>query len=78
MKMAGRFYTGYRFTIHPEVPAIAKVFLKVPDTKIWLTYPAPAGFLRFEGPIVLPIDPVVRVDLVSDTKSGAAEPAEKK
>jgi hypothetical protein len=77
MKMAGRFYIGYRFIVHPEVPAIAKIFLKVPDTKIWLTYPAPAGFLRFEGPRVLPNDPMVRVDLVSDSQSGPAEPVEK-
>jgi hypothetical protein len=78
MKMAGRFYTGYRFIVHPEVPAIAKVFLRVPDTKIWLTYPAPAGFLRFEGPRVLPNDPLVRVDLISDSESGPAEPVKEK
>jgi hypothetical protein len=36
---------------------------------------APAGFLRWEGPIVLPNDPLIRVDLLSGTKSGPAEPA---
>jgi hypothetical protein len=40
-------------------PFIAKFFVNVPDTKIWLTNPAPAGFLRWEGPIVLPTDPIV-------------------
>jgi hypothetical protein len=45
----------------------------VPDTKIWLTNPAPAGFLRWEGPIVLPTDPMIRVDLLSGEKSGPAE-----
>ncbi len=74
MKMSGRFLTGYRFIIHPEVPAIVKLFIHVPDTKIWLTYPPPAGFLRWEGPLVLPTDPMVRVDLVSDTVGGPAEP----
>lgn len=78
MKMAGRFYTGYRFIVHPEVPAIAKLFIQVPDTKIWLTSPAPAGFLRWEGPIILPTDPIRRVDLISDSASGPAEPVEKK
>jgi len=78
MKMSGRFYTGYRFIIHPQVPAIAKLFIHVPDTKIWLTNPAPAGFLRWEGPIVLPSDPMRRVDLISDTQSGPAQPVEKK
>jgi hypothetical protein len=75
MRMSGRSLTGDRFIIHPEVPFIAKFFVNVPDTKIWLTNPAPAGFLRWEGPIVLPTDPIVRVDLLSGEKSGPAESA---
>jgi hypothetical protein len=75
MKMSGRSLKGDRFTIHPEVPFIAKFFVSVPDTKIWLTNPTPAGFLRWEGPIVLPTDPIVRVDLLSGEKSGPAESA---
>jgi hypothetical protein len=47
----------------------------VPDTKIWLTNPAPAGFLRWEGPIVLPEDPIIRIDLISGEESGLAESA---
>lgn len=74
MKMSGRFLRGDRFVIHPEIPIIAKLFVRVPDTKIWLTNPVPAGFLRWEGPIVLPNDQMIRVDLVSDSASGAAEP----
>lgn len=75
MRMSGRSLKGDRFTIHPELPFIAKFFVTVPDTKIWLTNPAPAGFLRWEGPIVLPTDPIVRVDLLSGEKSGPAESA---
>jgi len=75
MRMAGRSLKGDRFVIHPEIPLIAKLFMNVPDTKVWLTNPAPAGFLRWEGPIVLPNDPLIRVDLLSGTKSGPAEPA---
>ena len=74
MKMSGRSLKGDRFVVHPEIPFIAKFFVDVPDTKIWLTNPAPAGFLRWEGPIVLPTDPMVRVDLLSGEKSGPAEP----
>jgi hypothetical protein len=54
---------------------LAKLFVNVPDTRIWLTSPAPAGFLRWEGPIVLPTDPMIRVDLLSGEKSGPAESA---
>src|SRR6266705_825094 len=67
MRMSGRSLKGDRFIVHPEVPAIAKLFVNVPDTKIWLTNPAPAGFLRWEGPVVLPNDPLIRVDLLSGT-----------
>ena len=74
MKMSGRFLKGDRFIIHPEISVIAKLFVRVPDTKIWLTNPIPAGFLRWEGPIMLPTDPMIRVDLVSDTVSGPAKP----
>src|SRR6266478_6324331 len=74
MRMSGRSLKGDRFIIHPEIPFIAKFFVDVPDTKIWLTNPAPAGFLRWEGPIVLPNDPLIRVDLLSGTKSGPPGP----
>ena len=73
MRMAGRTPKGDRFIIHPEIPFIAKLFVNVPDTKVWLTNPAPAGFLRWEGPIVVPNDPLIRVDLLSGTKSGPAQ-----
>jgi hypothetical protein len=72
MKMSGRLLKGDRFTIHPELPFVTKFFVEVPDTTIWLTNPGPAGFLRWEGPIVLPTDPIVCVDLLSGEKSGPA------
>jgi len=75
MKMGGRSLKGDEFIIHPEVPLIAKLFVKVPDTKIWLTNPPPAGFLRWQGPTVLPTDPMIRVDLISSTNNGPAEAA---
>ena len=75
MRMGGRSPKGDQFIIHPEIPLFAKLFINVPDTKIWLTNPAPAGFLRWEGPIVLPDDPLIRVDLLSGEKSGPPQPA---
>ena len=75
MRMSGRSLKGDRFIVHPEIPFIAKFFVNVPDTKIWLTNPEPAGFLRWEGPIVLPTDPMIRVDLIPGEKSGPAEAA---
>jgi hypothetical protein len=78
MRMSGRLVKGDRFIVHPEIFFLARLFVDVPDTNIWLTNPAPAGFLRWEDPIVLPTDPLIRVDLLSGTKSGSAEPVESK
>lgn len=75
MEMSGRTLKGDHFVIHPDLPAIAKLFVRVPDTHIWLTNPAPAGFLRWEGPVAEPNDPIVRVDLLSGEESGPAQPA---
>jgi hypothetical protein len=75
IRMSGRLLKGDRFIVHPEIFFLAKLFVDVPDTNIWLTNPAPAGFLRWEGPVVLPTDPLIRVDLLSGTKSGPAEPS---
>ncbi len=78
MRMSGRSLKGDRFIVHPEVPAIAKLFITVPDTKVWLTNPVPAGFLRWEGAILLPNDQLIRVDLLPGTNSGSVEPVESK
>src|ERR1044071_7234365 len=77
MRMSERSLKGDRFIVHPEIPFIAKFFVNVPDTKIWLTNPEPAGFLRWEGPIVLPNDQLIRVDLLPGTNSGPAEPSKR-
>jgi hypothetical protein len=78
MKMSGRYLRGDNFIIHSEIPILAKLFIKVPDTHVWLTAGRPAGFLRWEGPIVLPNDEMIRVDLISDHAGGPAEPVEEK
>ncbi len=74
--MSGRELRGDRFLIRPQIPAIAKVFVKISDTYIWLT-PPPAGFLRWEGPLAEPSDEIVRVDLISASESERAKSAGK-
>ncbi|MBA3832876.1 MAG: hypothetical protein H0X34_13485 [Chthoniobacterales bacterium] len=76
MEMADRNPHGDHFLLQPQIPAIAKIFVKVPDTHIWLTQP-PAEFLRFEGPQLEPSDPIIRVDLLSGAESGPARPVKK-
>ena len=74
MNTGGRMVTGDRFVIHPKVPVIARALVEVKDTYVWLTTPRPAGFLRWEGPLVEAYDSVVRVDLLPGDHSGTAEP----
>ena len=73
LRMAGRSITGERFIVHPKLPWIAKLFVEVPDARIWLT-PAPAAFLRFEGTLAEPSDQVTRIDLLPGGPSEAATP----
>jgi hypothetical protein len=75
--MAGRTVKGDCFIIHPEVPALAKLFIDARDTQIWLTSNRPAAFARWEGSILEPDDPVIRVDLLPADHSEPAEPVKK-
>jgi len=74
MSMGGRTLRGDRFVIHPKLPWLADLFVDVPDATIWLITPPPAGFLRFEGPLAEPDDPIVRIDLLPGGPSGPARP----
>lgn len=74
MRMSDRTLQGDRFTIRPRVPWLARIFIDVPDTRIWLTEPPAPAFLRMEGPLMEPDDPIIRVDLLSGGESGPAQP----
>jgi hypothetical protein len=69
--MAGRKVDSDKFLIHPEVPAIAKLFIKVPDEAIWLVSGKPAAFLRYEGPFCEPSDTIIHVDLIASPSAHA-------
>jgi hypothetical protein len=63
--MAGRTIPGDRYTIHVDIPGIARLlFIDPPDQHIWLVQEDPAAFLRFEGSLVEPKDPIVHIDLI--------------
>jgi hypothetical protein len=61
IQMGGRPVAAEHYVIHPKIPAIAKWFVKAPDANVWLT-PPPAVFVRFQGALVEPSDPIVRID----------------
>jgi hypothetical protein len=61
IRMVDRSVSAEHYVIHPRIPAIAKWFVKAPDANVWLTAP-PAVFVRFQGALVEPSDPIVRID----------------
>ena len=73
VRMSGRAIAADHFVVHPKIPAVAKLFVKVPDAHIWLTTP-PAGFLRYEGALAEPSDAIIRIDLLPGGPSEAATP----
>ena len=72
--MSGRTLGGDRFRVHPRIPWYARPFVDVPDSVIWLASPPPAAFLRWEGPLAEPDDPLVRVDLLPGEPSLPSTP----
>ncbi len=73
IRMSGRTIPADHYVVHPKIPAVAKLFVKVPDAHIWLT-PPPAGFLRYEGTLAEPSDAMIRIDLLPGGPSEAATP----
>jgi hypothetical protein len=74
LRMAGRTIPGDRYTIHVDIPDIARLFVNPPDERIWLVSGEPPAFLRFEGPLVEPGDPIVHIDLIPNAIHPQARP----
>lgn len=75
LHMDGRSLEADRFLIHPEVPAIAKIFVKAPDQHLWFYRSPPPALLRAEGPLAEPDDPIVHIDVLRGTSPAEARPA---
>jgi len=75
IRMAGRDIAADRYTIHPEIPAIARLFVSAPDQHVWLYATGPAAFLRYQGPLIEPKDEVVRVDTIPSARANAGRRA---
>lgn len=71
LRMAGRGVPADPYTIHPEIPAIARVFVSAPDQRVWLFATGPPAFLRYQGPLVEPKDAAIRVDLIPSRSANA-------
>jgi len=71
LTMAGRRLPAERYVVHPEVPWIARLFVKAPDQYLWFYRPAPPMFLRADIPLAEPSDPMIRIELIPGRESRA-------
>jgi len=69
--MGNRRLPAERYVIHPEVPWIARLFVKAPDQYLWYYRPAPPAFLRADIPLAEPSDPMIRIELLPGAESRA-------
>lgn len=74
IRMGDRQLKGDHFIIHPKIPRIARLFITAPDIHLWFTNSTTPQFLRTEGPLVEPSDPIIRFDLLPGGESGSAKP----
>ena len=64
LTMGGRSLETDRMLLHPEVPAVAKLFVKVPDQRIWIYHGAPTGFVQSVTPEAENGDPMRTVQVL--------------
>jgi hypothetical protein len=73
IEISGQSIKGNRFSLHPRIPLVARPFVEVHDERIWLTLQPPFKFLRWEGNMVEPEDPMIRVEILPTNQSQKAE-----
>jgi hypothetical protein len=70
--VAGRSTLTDRYTLHPEIPFPANVFVSARDAHLWFTHTPPPVLVRAEQNLAAKDDPVVVIDV---TPRGPARPA---
>jgi hypothetical protein len=77
LRFGSRQFRAARIAIHPEIPAIARLFVKAPDQHLWFYRDPPPTLLRAEIPLAEPSDPIIRIDALptSATEARAPHPA---
>jgi hypothetical protein len=66
---AGRQIPADRYTLHPEIPFPANVFVHAKDAHLWFTHSAPPALLRAEQSLVEKDDPTIVIDVLPRTSS---------
>ena len=74
LTVAGRPIDTDRYTLHPEIPFPASVFVSAEDAHLWFTHTRPMALVRAEQNLIAKDDPRVVIDV---TPRGPARPAGK-
>jgi hypothetical protein len=62
VKASGTTVRAEHYVIEPQIPWIARPFVKAPPNHVWFAKAPPPQFLRAEGPLAEPTDPIVRTE----------------
>jgi hypothetical protein len=63
LSVAGRPLDTDRYTLHPEIPFPANVFVSAPDAHLWFTHTRPIALVRAEQNLIVKDDPRVVIDV---------------
>jgi hypothetical protein len=69
--VAGRSMVTDRYTLHPQIPFPASIFVNARDAQLWFTHSPPPALVRAEQNLATKDDPVVVIDV---TPRGPAVP----
>jgi hypothetical protein len=72
LRFGSRRFQADRIAIHPEIPAIARPFVKAPDQHLWFYRAFPPTLLRAEIALAEPSDPIIRIDALPAASSAEA------
>ncbi|ACG74828.1 conserved hypothetical protein [Anaeromyxobacter sp. K] len=64
VEAAGRTIPCVRYTLHPKLPFPVSVFVKAPDSYLWLTRAEPRALVRAEQNLAAKDDPRVTIDVI--------------
>lgn len=64
LTVGGREVRARRFVIRAELPGVVRKIAGLKDYRLWLTESEPAGFVRLEGTLLEPRDPMIRIDVI--------------
>jgi hypothetical protein len=64
VSVGGRELDADKIVVHPDIPKLAQLVVKAPDTIFWFEHATPPAILRADTTLVEPGDRAIRIDLL--------------